>query len=156
MGSGRQQQHSRVTCIHMKRGGRNALVSLSALQSRRSGNYFWRRARHSRSSKAIGRKKWSVMTTMIPLADLVDTSSIHRYLIDMGNSTSWTTTVVYKQLGRGRSLYYYAQKWQQERHSIAPPACKRFSPLFRSFRLPLRPRRHRRSYLNRKLSLSGS
>lgn len=36
--------------------GRNALVSPCALQSQRSGNYFWRRARHSRSSKAIGQE----------------------------------------------------------------------------------------------------
>lgn len=35
---------------------KNALVSPSALQSQRSGNYFWRRARHSRSSKAIGQE----------------------------------------------------------------------------------------------------
>lgn len=35
---------------------KNALVSPAALQSQRSGNYFWLRARHSRSSKAIGQE----------------------------------------------------------------------------------------------------
>ena len=51
-----QGKHSSCKTYTRRWRGRNVLVSPSALRTQRSGNYFWRWARHSRSSKAIGQE----------------------------------------------------------------------------------------------------